>query len=155
MKYKFPESFDERPVAKPKAPKAKLKMVSDEGEPPMAPIRGYMPDSVDEWRLALALDHYKIDYYYQYAIGGGRGGKQFRGGQVIDFLVLTYPLKTPVSVENTFTHPKSRESQLKVQESNLRNHFKNQIKPIVHVDTEKDTKTLRQAMAFVKKEFVG
>lgn len=60
-------------------------------EPTIGLIQGQIPDSKNEWFVSLALDE-QIEkggiaaYMYQYAINGGRN---VRGGVIIDFLVFS------------------------------------------------------------------
>ena len=75
----------------------------------MGLVQGKMPDSVEEWRTALALDRLKIPYIFQYSV---RGGKARRGGIVIDFLVLSPPLPIPVFVQGKYWHEKVRNKML-------------------------------------------
>ena len=64
-------------------------------------IQGQQPGSQLEYRISKGLDMLKLDYRYQYSIGGGR---LFRGGYVIDFLVYTHPLPTPVEALGDYWH---------------------------------------------------
>lgn len=70
-------------------------------EPPLTEIQGIMPDSRPEWRVAMALNKMRIEYDYQYSLGGG---KRYAGGQVIDFMVYTAPLPTPIYVQGDYWH---------------------------------------------------
>ncbi|MFA5378409.1 MAG: hypothetical protein WC455_21825 [Dehalococcoidia bacterium] len=142
-----------RRTATPEPQRDIYRLKSDETEPPIGPVQGITPDSVEEWRTALALDTLKLRYDFQKAVGGGRGGKQYKGGQVIDFMVYTFPMPTPVSVEGAYFHGKNRKLEEAYQWSKLKQHYKGQIKPIVRVDTRK-LPTLRAAIAFYKKEFL-
>jgi len=42
--------------------------VRDLSEPPMQPINGSYPDSIEEWRLAVALWKLEIPFIYQFRI---------------------------------------------------------------------------------------
>jgi hypothetical protein len=64
-------------------------------------IQGSTPDSQNELNLAQALDHYKMEYIFQYSILGGKG---VRGGLVIDFLVIKAPLPVPVQIQGSYWH---------------------------------------------------
>ena len=104
-----------RRSAKPK-PDSMAKAVEPqkEQEPPIDTINGIMPGSVQEWRAALALSRMKISFEFQLSIFGGRS---MRGGQVIDFWVYTVPLPTPVYVQGSYWHRRSKktENQLSIQ----------------------------------------
>lgn len=64
-------------------------------------IQGVTPGSVEEWRVAVALSKRNIEYRYQVPI---RGGRSVRGGQVIDFILLT-PFSQPLQVFGEYFHP--------------------------------------------------
>jgi len=56
--------------------------------------------------VSLALTKLHLDFKFQHPIGGGRG---LRGGIVLDFLVLTSPLATPLDLRGDYWHqPKQR-----------------------------------------------
>ena len=54
-----------------------------------------------ELRVAISLTKFKWEYTFQYGVLGGR---QRRGGTVIDFLVQTVPLPTPLYVMGEYWH---------------------------------------------------
>jgi hypothetical protein len=54
-----------------------------------------------EWNVARALWKLGWQFSYQIPVSGGR---QVRGGQVLDFLVKTVPLKTAVIVNGDYWH---------------------------------------------------
>lgn len=64
-------------------------------------IAGKKASSKEEWRIAIALDKVGLSYEYQLPIGGGRS---VRGGMVLDFLVYTKPLPTPLLVQGKYWH---------------------------------------------------
>jgi hypothetical protein len=64
-------------------------------------IQGKKVGSLYEWRLAKALDAAGLSYQYQVSVYGGRS---VRGGQVLDFLVDTVPLPTPVFADGEHWH---------------------------------------------------
>ena len=63
-------------------------------------IQGKKVGSKEEAREAIALKSLGYDYIYQYPIFGG----DIRGGQKIDFLVMTMPLPTPLYVQSRYWH---------------------------------------------------
>lgn len=69
--------------------------------PEIHPIQNIMPDSKEEFWVYLALERLKLKYIFQYQAMGGRS---VRGGQVIDFWVLTDPLPTPLYVQGMIWH---------------------------------------------------
>ena len=78
-------------------------------------IQGQKPQSKDELMVAAALDKLDYDYIYQFEIFGGT---HIRGGQVIDFLVFTVPLSTPLYVNGRYWHEGENrgEQDLKITE---------------------------------------
>lgn len=69
--------------------------------PEIKPVQGIMPDSKEEYWVALALWKLKIDFRFQYQLWGGR---KYKGGQVVDFWVYTVPLPTPLLVQGWYFH---------------------------------------------------
>lgn len=63
-------------------------------------IRGQVPDSWQEVYLAVALERYKIPYYYQYVIGRGQ---RIRGAVVVDFVLLR-PFRQPIEIFGSYWH---------------------------------------------------
>jgi len=64
-----------------------------------------------EWRVAIALDKLRLPYMFQFEVMGGRTK---RGGLVLDFLVLTVPLSTPVWVNGEYWHSGEQDSEDKL-----------------------------------------
>lgn len=64
------------------------------------PVQGVTPGSLEEWRVAVALDRLKIAFRYQVPVNGGR---LLRGGQVVDFVVYN-PFAQPVEVKGEHWH---------------------------------------------------
>lgn len=69
--------------------------------PEVQRVQGIMPDSKEEYWVALALWKLKIDFVFQYQLFGGR---KYKGGQVVDFWVYTMPLPTPILVQGWYFH---------------------------------------------------
>ena len=69
--------------------------------PEVQRIQGIMPDSKEEYWVALALYRLHLDFEFQYQLFGGR---KYKGGQVIDFWVFTVPLPTPIFVQGWYFH---------------------------------------------------
>lgn len=74
-------------------------------------IYGKTPDSDDEWRVAVGL--WKLGWEFKYQVWF-LGGRILPGGTVIDFLVFTVPLPTPLYVDGTYWHggPKAEEDKI-------------------------------------------
>ena len=101
--YEFPEVKDDyRP---PEIIKAKAE--EKEEELPTT-VQGKAVDSLFEARIAVALGILQFPFIYQYTVFGGR---DFRGGQIIDFLVLLPPLPTPLYAQSKFWHGPTRKGK--------------------------------------------
>ena len=104
--------------------------------PEVQKVQGIMPDSKEEYWVALALYKLHIDFIFQYQFMGGR---KYKGGQVIDFWVLTQPLPTPIFVQGWYFHystaEKAAQSKLNLMylESALRGKA---MKPVEILDIE-------------------
>lgn len=92
-------------------------------------INGRAPGSSYEWRVAVSLWKYKWAFEYQVSYFGGRS---LRGGQVIDFLVLTVPLPTPLYVYGEYWHSSVQSEKDKLQRALLTNYLHGQIaEPVI------------------------
>jgi hypothetical protein len=79
---------------------AKSIRVEQEPEPEIGLVQGKMPQSKEEWWLALALAKYGIRFFFQVPLSGGR---LLPGGRVLDFLLdLTY--LQPVLIDGPYWH---------------------------------------------------
>lgn len=74
-------------------------------------IQGMIPDSVEEWRVSVALDKFGWKYEYQSPIAGGRSR---RGGQLLDFLVYTLPINTALYIQGEYFHGTRQEQKDKL-----------------------------------------
>lgn len=64
-------------------------------------VQGQGVGSKEEARVAVALGYLRLPFNYQYWLFGGR---DFRGGMILDFLVFTKPLPTPLLVQGVYWH---------------------------------------------------
>ena len=72
-----------------------------EEEEPVGLIQGILAKSREEWRVYKSLVMLKHRFIYQYQLFGGN----VRGGQFVDFFVLTtVPFSTPVKVNGEHWH---------------------------------------------------
>lgn len=107
--------------------------------PEIKPIQGIMPDSKEEYWVALALYRLHMDFIFQYQLFGGR---KYKGGQVIDFWVKTNPLPTPIFVQGWYFHyataEKAAQSKINLMflEARLRGKA---LKPVEVFDIEMPT----------------
>ena len=95
-----------------------------------------MPDSKEEYWVALALYKLHIDFVFQYQLFGGR---KYKGGQVVDFWVYTMPLPTPILVQGWYFHyaTAERTSQTKLNLMYLESRLNGKaMKPVEIIDTE-------------------
>lgn len=102
MVYQFPveNTASKKPDAKTLTAH-RYPTTGDKEEGPIGLIKGRRPGSLQEWRVAIALDRLKLEYRYQVSISGGQ---RVRGGQVIDFLVYVGAGAVPVFVQGRYWH---------------------------------------------------
>ena len=75
-------------------------------------IQGIKPGSLEEWRVAKALEILGIKFIYQYQVQGGRS---VRGGQVVDFMVYDpFPIALQVFGEYWHSAQATSEDNLKL-----------------------------------------
>ena len=122
-----------------------------EAEPPIGAIQGMAPGSVQEWRVALALERLKYDYEYQKSIGGGR---RVRGGQVIDFWVYTAPYPTPVFVQGAYWHDRKSEAEDTLKQERVQRTYKGQVMPNLLLE-EKDLSSAQAAYTLLRRKLIG
>lgn len=104
--------------------------------PEVKPVQGIMPDSKEEYWVALALYRLKIDFVFQYKLFGGR---KYKGGQVIDFWVKTVPLPTPIFVQGWYFHyaTAEKEAQSRLNLMYLEGRLRGiALKPVEIIDIE-------------------
>ena len=78
----------------------KLKYAEREENLP-ASIMGIPVRSKEEARVGVALGFLGWYFRYQFRIFGG---SDFRGGQIIDYVVYTVPLPTPLYIQSRYWH---------------------------------------------------
>lgn len=89
-----------------------IRTITEEEELPTV-VHGNVVGSKEEARVSVALDKLGYEYYYQYQMFGGRN---VRGGQVIDFIVQVPPKPIPIYVQGRYWHSNKMapEDQLKI-----------------------------------------
>ena len=113
--------------------------IPNDSKPPLPEVQrvqGIMPDSKEEYWVALALWKLHIDFVFQYQLFGGR---KYKGGQVVDFWVYTMPLPTPILVQGWHWHYSTAEktSQTKLNLMYLESRLNGKaMKPVEIIDIE-------------------
>lgn len=69
-------------------------------------VQGRPVGSKEEARVSVALGFLQIPFIYQYEVFGGRDR---RGGLILDWLVLTVPMPTPLLLQSTYWHGPARQ----------------------------------------------
>ncbi len=89
-------------------------------------IQGHDASSY-EYYFAMALEYFGLPYMYQYEFFGGTG---ILGGIVLDFLVLTEPLSTPVYINGEWAHAGERRETDKLQQVTLMGYYGQSLAPV-------------------------
>ena len=99
-----------------------------------------------EYFVAIALEKLHLPFIFQYELMGGRTK---RGGIVLDFLVLTDPLSTPLDIRGDYWHqPKHKiEDDLGIALMMSRGNF---AEPVILYGSE--LQSIEQAYSTVKRE---
>ena len=87
-------------------------------------------DSIEEWRWILASLYYQVNFEYQMNVAGGRN---IAGGLVLDFMMYTQPLWTPVSIKGRYWHTGRTEVEDLIREATLAEVYKGRIFPLVSI----------------------
>jgi hypothetical protein len=98
---------------------SKVKVEPLPEEKPIGIVQGRIPRSKEEWRVANALWKLQIPFRYQVDFNGGAN---VRGGQVIDFLVSTVPMPTPLYVQGSYYHPQATRGEEEYKQRKLRQY---------------------------------
>lgn len=111
--------------AKPKLPASSryLYKSNPAKEEQIGPIQGRIPDSIHEYRVAVALWRFKLRFTFQVPINGG---KSRRSGQVVDFVVYN-PLPTAVQVYGTYWHSGGLATEDSLKEKILKRLFNQRV----------------------------
>lgn len=112
----------------------------------IAPIQGRMPDSLNEYLVAWALDKLRIDYQYQVPLGA----LGTRGSQVIDFVVWVGGGGIPVFLQGRHWHTTSTETEDALKQQAAQQRYHNL--PVVL--REEQTDTYQHAMQACKENFL-
>jgi hypothetical protein len=102
-----------------------------------------------EQNVAMALEQLGWSFRFQYPLFGGR---RTIGGQVIDFLVFTTPLPTPLFVDSYWHGSINRKERDKLKRAQLANMSKGRYRPYVVV-FEREVDTIERAVSTIRKLF--
>lgn len=105
-------------------------------------VHGTMPDSYNEYFVALALDRLNMDYSFQVPLGT----PGLRGSQTIDFVVWKATGGVPVFVQGAHWHDITSETEDLMKQAAAKNYYKTE--PILLM--EEETNTLAKAIEAVK-----
>lgn len=113
-------------------------------------IQGQEPGSVEEWRVAQALSRFRIPFIFQFEIFDS----SVRGGIVLDFLVQTRPLSTPLEVYGQYWHKGERSSKEKIRDIIIEDYFRGKSQPLL-IFFAKDLQNQEMADAKVRREILA
>ena len=103
-----------------------------------------------EYYVSLAFDTLELPYIFQFEVLGGR---RRLGGFLIDFLVLTRPLSTPVWVHGEYWHRGRQTLVDQYQQALLMSIMRGRInKPVILFG--KDVSTPEDALVSVRREML-
>ena len=109
-------------------------------------VRGKNASSYEYW-VSLALEEIRLEYLFQVSYWGGR---RMIGGIILDFLVFTKPLPTPLWVNGEYWHKGKQASREYYQQVALA-QFGNMAPAIVLFGEE--CSTYEAALQSIRKEF--
>ena len=103
--------------------------IANAEEEPIGLINGKGGASRPEWRVAKALWRYGWEFSYQTSLFMGR---RAIGGTVVDFIVFTVPMATPIYVDGEYWHGSaSKREKDKILRDRIRTHFRGQLKDYI------------------------
>jgi len=113
-------------------------------------LKGIPVGSVNEYNVGKALERLKLNYDYQYQIMGGR---DVRGGQVIDFLVYRVPRPVPVLVQGSYWHGGRRQAETIVKMIFIDDYGEGYWDPVIEL-LESETETIEGAIEAVRRKIL-
>lgn len=123
---------------------------SDSTDEVIGLIQGIEPDSRYEWYVAKALERIEMPYIFQYEIFDAG----VRGGILIDFLVLTDPLATPMEVDGEHWHSGERGSEDIMRHVIIEQYFEGEAQPLL-ILYGKDVSTPELAESAVRRAILN
>jgi hypothetical protein len=109
-------------------------------------IYGVVPDSKNEWWIALALWRLGWEFEYQVPLLGGSSA----GGTMVDFVIPTYPRKTPLYYDGSHWHPPGGSDRDRWVRERLMQRYRRELNPVVVLYGE-DVSNVETAFASVEK----
>ena len=128
-----------------------LQLKMEDEEKTVQPIQGIMPDSKEEYFVALGLNKLGLQYEFQKEVFGGN---RTRGGQTVDFWVFTAPNPTPLFVHGTYWHRESKNYEDEIKQQRLKKAFKSLINEPMIIWANK-IKNSMDAYVELRKMFFG
>lgn len=101
----------------------------------------------NEYNVAAALEILELDYIFQLSIAGGR---MFAFGIVLDFLVMTVPLPTPIWVHSEYWHRGERRAEDIRQQQTVEDFMEGQINPSIEIWAD-ESETVEQALSTLRR----
>lgn len=117
--YKF-QAHKDRAVSLDEIPKP-VETVEEQEQ--VGTIQGMAPMSVQEWRLAVALGKFDIQYEYQVQINSSRF---VRGAQIVDFVAYV-PFKVPIQVFGAYWHRGQLDPEETLDLAVIENYFQHEV----------------------------
>lgn len=109
-------------------------------------IQGQKVKSVQEARVAVALEQLGHDFRYQVRFMGGR---RLPGGQVLDFVVETKPFPTIIYVQSRYWHRGEQRTRDRLNVAHVRQRFGQVF--VVEL-FGKDLTSIEQAVSVLRRE---
>lgn len=103
-----------------------------------------------EWNVATALDELKIKFWFQVGFFGGR---KLKGGLIVDFIIDTVPLPTPVWVHGEYWHKGQQRTIDQMQRVTLFAYMGGSLQKGVVIWGD-EVKTVEDAKVAIKKKVI-
>jgi hypothetical protein len=110
-------------------------------------LQGIIPGSRNEWHFGLALEKLRLNYIFQYQIGG-RGE---RGSQRVDFLVMIAPASQACYIQGAYWHSTRTADEDRLKHAIAEHLFG---RGNVHDFSEEETETVEAAVTSIRKKLL-
>jgi hypothetical protein len=125
---------------------ADVRVTASEQEPGARIVQGQVVDSKEEWYFAQALDKLEVQFIYQFQVFGGR---DVRGGQVVDFLCVVPPCSQAVQIYGEYWHRDEIQGNERIYLNALEEYFGREN---VHIILAGELKSVETAKAIARRE---